>query len=477
MSLPDTEQTLAQNSSSGLVPSIAKRRSRYNLPLIVRREYTTRIQQRSFQIVTIVLMLIVIVGASFPTILAAITSKVETQITVVNTAGQIGKMDNQALLAFLNTNLNVGYNNSQDPTNSRTTQKAHFSLSLASENKLTTLRQQVRTNQLSILLQITRNTSKDLIFTYYTNDSLTQNADLSQVHIAATQLRIQDQLGILGISNAQASSLFSAPDFTATSSLQEQSGRTPAESNAVVVEVLFAIVLLFIFIQQYCSMVATGVAEEKGSRIMEILINATTPFQLLLGKVIGIGLVGISQMSLVCLVAAATLEAQSPLKTALGVMDGNSFSLPDFTSISLAMLGFLVLFFVLGFLLYATIYAAAGALVSRQEEVATAVGPLGFLLMASYLLSFYATVTPNAAWIVPLSYVPFFTPMLMLARYAITPLPWWEIALSGALMLVSILILTWVAAYIYRIGVLMYGQKPGFGPFIRYLRSGQKGAA
>lgn len=176
-------------------------------------------------------------------------------------------------------------------------------------------------------------------------------------------------------------------------------------------------------------------------------------------------------MGLVCLAGIVALLAQTPLKTALGVSANSSTALPSFTSLSLGALGLLVLFFVLGYLLYASLYAAAGALVSRQEEVASSVGPLGFLLMAAYLISFYSVITPRADWIIPLSYVPFFTPMMMLARNAVTPLAWWEIALSCLLMIVSILLLTWLAAYIYRVGVLMYGQKPGFGAFFRYIRS------
>jgi ABC-2 type transport system permease protein len=141
------------------------------------------------------------------------------------------------------------------------------------------------------------------------------------------------------------------------------------------------------------------------------------------------------------------------------------------------MLGLLVLYFVLGFLLYAALYAAAGALVSRQEEVANSTGPLTFLVMAGYLISFYASLNPSADWVIPVSYIPFFTPMMMLAREGVTPLPWWEITISTVVMIVAIFVCTWGAARIYRIGILMYGQKPGFSAFFQYMRSRPKGAA
>lgn len=470
MPLADKESSVMPNSSSMIAPlRVATRRTRRNLPLIIKREYIARIQQRSFQITTVVLLLIAIIGASFPTILALITSRAQTQMVIINTAGKISNFNDQSLLAFLNTSLNAGYDSTQQgPTLS--IQKAHFALRLGSTGELETFRQEVRDNKLSILLQIIRDHSDELEFMYYTNNALSQNTDLSQVQAVAKQLQIQDKLSHLNIGQIQATSLYTPPIFQATSVLQEQNGRSPAENNAAIIVAMSAIVLLFIFIQQYCTMVSTGVAEEKDSRIIEILINVTTPFQLLLGKIIGVGLVGITQMSLIWLVGSATLLAQTPLKQALNIETDTNLALPNITTISFDILGLLALYFVLGFLLYAALYAAAGALVSRQEEVTSSVGPLAFLIMASYLVSFYATITPKADWVVLLSYVPFFTPMMMLAREASTSLSWWEITLSSALMVAAIIGFTWLAAYIYRVGILMYGQKPGFGAFFSYIR-------
>ncbi|GCE14861.1 ABC transporter permease [Tengunoibacter tsumagoiensis] len=447
-------------------PAGTKRKIRFTLPLIIKREYLAQVQQHNFQMITFLLVLVVIITAFIPTILTTITARTQTQIVIINTAGKIGNFDGHTLLSFLNANLNVGDDSSQQVI-AKSSQKAHFALRMASATEIDIFRQQVRDNELSILLQIARNTSGDLQFIYYTNKSLTHNMDLSQVQTVAAQLHIQDKLSQIGVEPAQTDSLFTPPVFEATSSLLEQNTWSPLENDSAIIVTMLTTVLLFLFIQQYCNMVAAGVGEEKCSRIIEILINATTPFQLLLGKIIGVGLVGVSQMSLIYVAGSVTLLIQPPLQRALHI-EANS-TLPEMTALSFNMLGLLVLYFVLGFLLYAALYAAAGALVSSQAEVASTARPLSFFIMASYLVSFYATFTPDANWIVPLSYVPFFTPMMMLVREAAVPLPWWEIALSSLFMLAALLGLTWFAASIYRSGVLMYGQKSGAGAFFRYL--------
>lgn len=466
--MPQLDKKWPVDSELLTSPILARRHSRFNLPSLIWREYMTCIQQRSFQIITTILFLLIILGASTPTIFALLTSGSQTQIAVVNTAGMIGNLDQQGLLRYLDVNLNR--NLAQSHT-SIPADNTHFSVRLALPGDLDNLRQQVRNKQLAVLLQITRTSSGDLVFVYYTDETLTQNLDLAQVQAVATQLHIQDTLSHLGMSASQAATILTPVDFQAQSTLQQQNAQSPLERNAAVIVSMFTIVLLFIFIQQYCSLVSIGVVEEKRSRIMETLISATTPFQLLSGKIIGIGLVGVTQMGLVCLAGGAVLLAQEPLKHILKIADSNSFAQLDLGAIFFEMLPLMLLFFVLGYLFYAPLYAAAGVLVSRQEEVAASIAPLAFLGTVSYLVSFSAIVVPHLSWVVLLSYVPFFTPMLMLAREAVAPLPWWEIILSSVLMLAAILLLTRLATSIYRVGMLMYGPKPGFEAVFRYLRA------
>jgi ABC-2 type transport system permease protein len=131
------------------------------------------------------------------------------------------------------------------------------------------------------------------------------------------------------------------------------------------------------------------------------------------------------------------------------------------------LLGMVVVYFVLGFLFYATLFAAVGSLVSRQEDVQAALAPLTFIFMAGYFVSIFSLNAGDAAWVKVISYIPFFTPTVMLSRLGNSTLSWWEIPLSIVIMLVAIVIFTWLASRIYRAGVLMYGQKPNFGRMIK----------
>jgi ABC-2 type transport system permease protein len=125
------------------------------------------------------------------------------------------------------------------------------------------------------------------------------------------------------------------------------------------------------------------------------------------------------------------------------------------------MLVMLLVYFILGFLLFATLFAAMGALVKRQDEVQNAVAPLTMLLAVGYIVSFFGVYIPDATWVKVISYVPFWTPTTMLTRIGASGVAPWEIAMTIALMVVAIFVCALLSARIYRFGILIYGQKPG----------------
>jgi ABC-2 type transport system permease protein len=220
----------------------------------------------------------------------------------------------------------------------------------------------------------------------------------------------------------------------------------------------------------YGTGVAMGVAEEKGTRIMEILVNATTPFQLMVGKIIGIGAAGVTQMASFVIVGIIMLLLQNPLKTALLGNNSGAFSL-NITGTFFILLILLLVYFILGFLLYGTLFAAAGALVKRQDEVQNAILPITFLSLAGYLVCFIGVTDPNATWVKIISYVPFLTPTVMIMRIGAGSVAAWEIALTIVLMFVAIAICAFISARIYRFGVLMYGQRPGLKQLFKVVRT------
>ena len=438
-----------------------------NLRLIVGREYKNGVTQRSFIISTIVILMLVVIAAFIPTIIQyfASTSNAQTKIVVVNNAGPIAGLNNDALAQTIGATLNGTANQT---TGTNTSGKAPFAIAVQTTNSLNGLQNQVKNGSLNILLVLDRSANQDLQFTYYTNTSGINDSNLSRIQTLAQQLNFLDTAHRLGLTPAQTSSLFAQPGFTVVNTGQGQN-RPQGEIVTGYILAYASNILIFIAVVLYGMGVAMGVAEEKGSRIMEILVNAATPFQLMAGKIVGIGAAGLTQMACVVAVGIGALLLQTPLQTALFGANNGGFTL-NITSISITFLLLLLIYFLLGFLLYATLYAALGALVKRQDEVRNAVAPLTFLLMFGYIVSYFGVYTPDATWMKVISYVPFWTPTTMLVRIAVSQVAAWEIAMTIALMLVAIFVCTLISARIYRFGVLMYGQRPGLRQLTKLVR-------
>ena len=206
-------------------------------------------------------------------------------------------------------------------------------------------------------------------------------------------------------------------------------------------------ILLWIALGQYGNMVAQSVVEEKATRIMEILLATIRPSRLLAGKVIGIGLVGLLQLTIV---GAAALVAVQVTNVAAIPALGVTSILVD------------ILWFLLGFLFYATAYAAVASLVSRQEEIQSAVAPISILQIAGYLLMYAALPNPSGPLATVCSLLPPFAPILMAVRMAASPVPFWQVGLAIALIVASIVGLTWLAGRMYSNAALHLGTRVRF---------------
>ena len=206
-------------------------------------------------------------------------------------------------------------------------------------------------------------------------------------------------------------------------------------------------ILLWIALGQYGNLVAQGVVEEKATRIMEILLATIPPSRLLAGKVIGIGLVGLLQLTIV---GAAALVA---------VQVTNIAAIP---ALGLASILADIFWFLVGFLFYATAYSAVAALVSRQEEVQSAVAPISILQIAGYLLMYAALPNPSAPLATIASLLPPFAPILMAVRMAVTDVPPWQPVLAAGLTIASIGGLTWLAGRVYANAALRLGTRVRF---------------
>jgi ABC-2 type transport system permease protein len=208
-----------------------------------------------------------------------------------------------------------------------------------------------------------------------------------------------------------------------------------------------AAVLLYVSLMIWGTMVAQGVAQEKTSRTAEVLVSAIRPSELLLGKVLGIGACGLGQMGVT---VAAGLAATAAV---------HSSAIP---SAVWWLLPAVLLWFLLGYAFYSVIFAAAGALVARQEEVGLVTAPFAAVVVGSYMLTFATLSTPDAPWVRLVSFLPPLSPILMTVRVGVGHVAWWEELVAVALMLVAISVTTRVAAQVYRSALVRSGARVGW---------------
>lgn len=205
-------------------------------------------------------------------------------------------------------------------------------------------------------------------------------------------------------------------------------------------------ILLYLAILIYGSWILTGVTEEKSSRVVEVLLSALRPWQLLGGKVLGIGALGLTQFVLTIAVALVAISY-------------SSIELPNLDPIMVANL---ILWFVLGFLTYAVLFGAAGSLVSRTEDAQSVAFPMSTLAVAGFFLGFAALENPEGTAAVVGSMVPLTAPFVVPIRVALDAIPGWQFALSVAISVVAILILVRIAGRIYSGALLRFSGRTKF---------------
>jgi ABC-2 type transport system permease protein len=323
----------------------------------------------------------------------------------------------------------------------------------------------VESGDLDGLVTVDRGADEDLAFDLFTAEGPTSSLVFT-VNAAASQVTVADRLSRAGVDPGQAQKIFAPTAFEVTSA---DPGAIDPDENFGPRYLLGTalVVLMFMAIITYGQWVAASVAEEKASRVMELLITAATPRQLLLGKVMGAGGAGLTQYVVVVGTALLGLVIAGPLSELILGKEGTSVDLQALNAGVLLVVG---LFFVGGFGLYATLYAALGSTASRLEEVQNITGPMIIIGVAGYLIAFAALNVPDADWVRALSFVPFFSPYLIPTRMVLGSIEPWEIGLAFLLLLAGAALALWVAARIYSAGVLLYGQRAGLRAVWRAVR-------
>ncbi len=265
-------------------------------------------------------------------------------------------------------------------------------------------------------------------------------------------------------------------------------GEQSSMSEVVMFVGMMLTFLIYMFVLSYGSMVMQGVMEEKTNRIVELMVSSVKPVDLLLGKIIGIGAVGIFQMliwglllavllgggSLLAGIPAMTGSDMQSVAASMGADAGDVGELFRLFSVlgSLPIAEIIVLFvlyFVGGYLLYASILAALGAAVNDQQDSQQLMLPVMVIMMFAFYAGFYSTDNPEGPFAFWMSFFPFTSPIVMMVRIPFG-VPVYQELLSVALLYATDFVILWISAKIYRVGILMYGKKISFKEMCRWVK-------
>jgi ABC-2 type transport system permease protein len=373
--------------------------------VVARREILTRGRSKAFRISSVMLMIGIVLGIAIPAALMRNTGHYTVAVAEA-TAGMRHAITEQAAAAKLSVTIRPAANRA-----------AAAGL--------------VESGKANAAIIGTR----EVIWKSSTHSALAQ---------ALTTAIAEEVIGVrahdLGLTPAQLGSLL-APAQPTVTRLHPQPGREPQEIIA-----LFGIILLFIALQLYGSYVLTGVVEEKTSRVVEVLLARMRPADLLLGKVLGIGVLGIGQFAGLAVVAATTLMFTRP---------------PNLPAGTVPLIASVVIWFILGYSFYSLLYGALGALASRTEDAQAAAAPVTAILALAYVGMFTTLANPQGWWVTAASLFPPTAPIYMPLRTALTDVPAWQIAASLAFMIIAILALVRIGGRIYRGAVLHTGGRLG----------------
>jgi ABC-2 type transport system permease protein len=415
-----------------------------NARLVADREFRERVRSRLFVVSTLLLGFLAVVVALTPVLIKAVDRGSTTSIAIVTTDDHLATNAISVMSGVLNAS-------SGDPTKAQ-------AFAFVRAGTPDTIVDAVSNGEYDGALVATRESTGRLAFRFITGEGI--GADRAQlVGVGTLAVAILDWNATNGSQNATP---FLVPSLDVVAAAGPSAGGKPLAASEFaarrVVGVVF-VVLIFITLVIYGMWVAAGVVAEKSSRVMEMLISAASPKQLVVGKVVGIGLAGLVQYVGILIPALVTLFLEDRISTLLlGATSSPGLSLSILSPGLLAAYGG---FWILGFTLYSLIYAAAGSLVSRAEDLQVLALPLSLVAIAGYLMAVLALSGGLTPLMRIASYVPFWSPFVMLTRLTVGRAEPWEIGLSFALLVAGIVVVGILAVRVYAAGVLLYGQRPG----------------
>ena len=297
----------------------------------------------------------------------------------------------------------------------------------------------------------------------YAGRNATSLGDMERLRSSVKEALLAQRLEKAGIDSSAVQSLTFIP-LRLNSERITDKGRGGSGTVSIIFAGAIAF-LLYMSIVLYGQNVLRGVLEEKTTRVAEVVVSSVPPETLLAGKILGVGAVGLTQQILWVITTVVMFKLRQPILAKFGVAT-MPFALPEI-SIGLALL--LLLFFVLGFIFYSSLYAAVGASVNTEQEAQQAVQPMLILLVATAIFINPILLNPTSRLASVMSWLPFSAPIIMPLRLSLGSVPWYELVGTLAGVALACLASTWFAARIYRVGLLMYGKRPTLREMIRWV--------
>ena len=434
-----------------------------HLPLIIKREYLTKVKNKSFIIMTVLSPLIMIALIAVVAYLTQLNNNKKRSISVLDETGLLEEV-------FQNTD-----NTTYTYLTNSTLEEAKVLVEAKDDYGLLFIPKQVDSTL----------ASKGITFYSEESPSLTVMSSLeSKLEKRMTDLTLENRGVDIDMINSSRISIDIAQETF--------SGETTSKIDNVL-KLAFggmAGYLLFMFIIIYGNMIMRSVIEEKTSRIIEVIISSVKPIQLMMGKIIGTSLAGITQFIIWIILGAVLMSIVSAI-FGISFMDMHTpqqeamqqaMQSPEFESkLQLGIMAFqnlpianliiaFIFFFVGGYLLYSSLYAAIGAAVDNETDTQQFMMPILMpLILAVYVGVFTVIEDPHGTVSTVFSFIPFTSPVVMLMRIPFG-VPIWQQLLSLALLISTFVLTVWFAAKIYRVGILMYGKKPSYKELYKWLK-------
>jgi len=420
------------------------------LKLIIKREYLTRIKKKSFVILTIIMPVLFIAMIFVPILLSGIKDSETRRIIVMDTTGKyFPKFQSSDYYSFESMDY--------DPENAKSGVGKEFFGILQITGDLTE-------NPQAVSFLSEKQAPMDLLL--YMNQTLTETVKDEKLK----NLALNDNVDLQVINNVQEILNKSGNISVATFRL-DSSGTEKESSTAVAAGIggLFTL-LMYMFILIYGSMVMNGVVEEKSNRIVEVMVSSVRPFDLMMGKIIGIGLTGLTQLFIWVVMVGVILGIKESIFPDTGFMQlqGILGSLNNISSVNwVEILIYFIILFIGGYLVYASLFAMFGAAVDNAQDTQQFVMPITIIFIFALYAGMYSMQNPDGPLAFWCSMIPLTSPIVMMVRIPFE-IPWWERLVSIGILYITIFFVVKFAAKIYRIGILMYGKKPNMKEIFKW---------